>query len=141
MPKATTVRSLSSVLELSRTFIIQTYRLRDQGSCHSDWSAQCSCFKRLRCPSPVSNFLIVKYTGSEEYLRYVCVARSRQVLMQAKMSYLCFTNFIENQWSIKPRYYSVQNYLNCRYQWIAIIVKRRIRLNRFRNIRACYCHP
>ena len=29
--KATTVRSLSSVLELSQTFIVQTYRQRDEG--------------------------------------------------------------------------------------------------------------
>ncbi len=29
--KATTVRSLSSVLELSQTFIVQTYRQKDEG--------------------------------------------------------------------------------------------------------------
>lgn len=49
--KATTVRSLSSVLELSQTFIVQTYRQRDEGDIGVEGSL------RLALPPVVSDVI------------------------------------------------------------------------------------
>ena len=55
--KATTVRSLSSVLELSQTFIVQTYRQRDEGDTIFIEYIGAEGSLRLALPSAVSEVI------------------------------------------------------------------------------------
>ena len=55
--KATTVRSMSSVLELSQTFIVQTYRQRDEGDTIFIEYIGAEGSLRLALPSAVSDVI------------------------------------------------------------------------------------
>jgi hypothetical protein len=55
--KATTVRSLSSVLELSQTFIVQTYRQKDEGDTIFIEYIGAEGSLRLALPSAVSDVI------------------------------------------------------------------------------------